>query len=93
MSKLRLSPNQIKAALSELAAGRTVLEVSREHGVSPKTLYRYRAQFTNGQHLDEKERLRLLEAEHRRLKKQFAELTLDYATLRAALVGDVMGDC
>ena len=39
------------------------------------------------------ERLYLLEAENRRLKKEFAELTLDYATLRAALIRDVMGDC
>jgi hypothetical protein len=41
----------------------------------------------------ENERLRSLEAEYRRLKKEFAELTLDYTALRAALIGDVRGDC
>jgi putative transposase len=93
MSKLRLPQEQIKVVLSELSAGRTVRQVSRKHGISAKTLYRWRAQFANGQQPDDKERLHLLETEHRRLKKQFAELTLDYAALRAALVGDMRGDC
>jgi putative transposase len=93
MSKLRLSQDQIKAALSELAAGRTVREISREYGISPNTLYRWRAKRTNGQQPDAKDRLRSLEDENRRLKKEFAELTLDYTSLRAALVKDVMGDC
>ena len=93
MSKLRLSQNQIKAALSELAAGRTVREVSREYGISPNTLYRWRAKLSNGQQPDVKDRLYLLEAENRRLKREFAELTLDYATLRAALIRDAGGSC
>lgn len=93
MSKLRLSQDQIKAALSELAAGRTVREVSRAHGISPKTLCRWRAKLSNEQQSDEKKQLYWLEAENRRLKRAFAELTLDYVTLRAALIKDVMGDC
>ncbi len=93
MSKLRLSQNQIKAILSELVAGRTVREISREHGISPNTLYRWRAKVTNGRQPNGSARLHSLEAENRRLKKEFAELTLDYAMLRAALVRDVIGDC
>ena len=57
------------------------------------TLYRWREKFVYEQQPDDKERLRSLEDEHRRLKRQFAELTLDYATLRAALIRDVRGDC
>jgi putative transposase len=79
--------------LSELDAGHTPREVSRRYGISKSTLYRWRVKFAKARHLDEKERLRSLENEHRRLKKQFAELTLDYATLRAALIRDVRGDC
>lgn len=93
MSKVHLSQNQIKAALLELTTGRTVREVAREYGISPNTLYRWRAKLTNGQLPDSIERLQFLEAENRRLKKEFAELTLDYATLRAALIRDAMGDC
>jgi len=93
MSKFRLPENQMKAVLSDLANGRTVREVSRKYGISLNTLYRWRAKLVNGQQSDENERVQFLEAENRRLKKEFAELTLDYATLRAALIRDAMGDC
>lgn len=95
MSRLRFSQNQMKAILSDLGAGRTVREVSGEYGISAKTLYRWRAKLTNGQQPNDKERLRSLETEHRRLKKEFAQLTLDYVALRAALIQrcDGMGDC
>ena len=83
--------------VSELDAGQMAGEVSRRYGISISTLYRWRAKFANEPRPDDKagdkERLRSLEDEHRRLKQQFAELTLDYATLRAALIRDVRGDC
>lgn len=79
--------------VSELDAGRPAGEVSRRYGVSISTLYRWRAKFARERQMENKTRLRALEDEHRQLKKQFAELTLDYATLRAALIRDVRGDC
>jgi len=79
--------------MSELDAGQLAAEVSRRYGISRSTLYRWRSKFADKQQPGEKERLRSLEDEHRRLKRQFAELTLDYATLRAALIRDVRGDC
>jgi putative transposase len=93
MPKLRFTQDQIRAMVSELDAGQMAEEVSRRYGISISTLYRWRTKFVDGQPPDEKERLRSLEDEHRRLKKRFAELTLDYATLRAALIRDVQGDC
>lgn len=93
MSKHRFTQDRIKAILSELDTGQMVREVSRRNGISISTLYRWREKFAHEQQPDDKERFRLLEAEHRRLKQQFAELTLDYATLRAALIRDVRGDC
>ena len=93
MSKPRFTPDQIKVMVSELDSGQMAGDVSRRYGISISTLYRWRAKFANGQRPDDKERLRSLEDEHRRLKRQFAELTLDYATLRAALIRDVRGDC
>lgn len=92
VAKLTYSKGQMKAALSKLNAGRPARDVSREHGISVKTLYRWRAKLVATQTPD-KEKLRSLEAEHRRLQKQFAELALDYSTLRAALMKDVKGDC
>ena len=94
MSRFRFTQDQRTTVVLELNNGRTVREVSRRHGVSLSTLYRWRSKSTNvRQPTDERERLRSLEDENRRLKRQFAELTLDYATLRAALIRDVRGDC
>jgi putative transposase len=93
MPKFCFTRDQIKVMVSELDAGQMAGEVSRRYGISVSTLYRWRAKLANEQRPDDKERLRSLENEHRRLKKQFAELTLDYATLRAALIRDVRGDC
>lgn len=93
MPKTRFTRDQIRMVVSELDAGRPVGEVSRRHGVPISTLYRWRAKLAKERQLENKTRLRALEDEHRQLKKQFAELTLDYATLRAALIRDVRGDC
>ena len=93
MPKARFTRDQIKAMVSELDAGQVVGEVSRRYKISISTLYRWRVKFANERQPDDKERLRSLEDEHRRLKNQYAELTLDYATLRAALIRDVRGDC
>ncbi|MBK9949445.1 MAG: transposase [Nitrospira sp.] len=95
MAKCALTrEQQKKTALLKLDAGCKARDVSREHGVSVRTLYRWRANvMRNRQRVDGNERLRTLEIEHRRLRQRFAELTLDYATLRAALMKDVKGDC
>ncbi len=92
MPKCNLTGDQMKAVVSELAAGRAVREVSRRYHVSTGTLYRWRAALERKPQ-PARTRLRVLEAEHRRLKQQLAELRLDYSILRAALLKDVKGDC
>lgn len=92
MAKRIYTKGQKKIALSELSAGRSVRDISREHGISLQTLYRWRANLATRQ-IPAQERLRDLEAEHRRLQRRFAELALDYSALRAALMKDVQGDC
>ena len=80
--------------MSELDAGEMAADVSRRYGVSIRTLYRWRVKCADvKQPAADSWRLRSLEDENQRLKRQFAELTLDYATLRAALIRDVRGDC
>lgn len=92
MLKSRFSPEQIKAVLLEIATGCSVRNVSQKYGVSTTTLYRWRARFPDkGQ--STRERLRLLEIENRRLKSKFAELALDYTSLRTALVRDIKREC
>lgn len=93
MPRFCFTQDQRTTIVLELNNGRTVREVSRRYGVSVSTLYRWRAKRANEQRSEDKERLRSLEDEHRRLKRKLAELTLDYASLRAALIRDVQGDC
>lgn len=93
MSRLRFTREQVEGIVSELNAGQMPGQVARRYGVSISTLYRWRAKFVTEQSSKDKEKLRSLEGEHRRLKQQLAELSLDYATLRAALIRDVRGDC
>jgi len=94
MAKVTFTRATKERALLRLDAGCTVRDVSRQHGVSVRTLYRWRASGVRKQQVtDGGERLRLLELKYRRLQKQFAELVLDYVTLRVALMKDVKGDC
>lgn len=94
MSRLRFTQNQVAAIVSELNAGELAAKLSHRYGVSISTLYRWRVKCADvKQPTAESRRVRSLEDENRRLKRQFAELTLDYATLRAALIRDVRGDC
>lgn len=94
MRKIRFTQAQRSAIVSELNAGGMVAEISRRYRVSISTLYRWRAKRANEQQpTAESQRWRLLKDENQRLKRQFAELTLEYATLRSALIKDVRGDC
>ena len=91
MAKSRFTPNQIMAVVLEINAERRPKDVARKYGVSPTTLYRWRAK------LEDKanppgDRVRLLENENRQLKSKFAELKLDYYSLRAALIKDTRGE-
>lgn len=94
MAKVIFSRDQKQEVLLKLSEGHKAREVSREHGVSVRTLYRWRSNMVKKPQLEEEnKRLRSLEVEHRRLQQRFAELALDYSTLRAALMKDVRGDC
>jgi len=77
-----------------LAAGTnsTVKVVCKEYGISPSTFYRWRAR--SAAHKAQKgARLNDLESENRRLKRQVAELWLDYTSLRNALINGHGREC
>lgn len=92
MAKSRFTHDQIMAVVLEIDAGGSLKDVSRKYRVSTTTLYRWRMKLAD-ERTCAKDRLRSLEVENRRLKSKFAELTLDYASLRAALVKDVKQEC
>ncbi len=92
MPKSRFSHRQILTIVREMEHVRPLKALARKHGVSTATLHRWKLQVADEQS-PARERLRSLEVEHRRLKSKFAELSLDYLSLRAALVEDVKKEC
>lgn len=92
MPNSRFNHDQIKAIVLEMETAQTIKALAHKHGVSTATLYRWRRQVGEVRK-PARDRLRSLEMEHRRLKNRYAELSLDYLSLRAALVKDVSREC
>ncbi len=84
MRKSRFTEEQIIKALKEHAAGVSVDELCRKHGVSNATFYKWRSRY-GGMEVSDARRLKALEDENRRLKKLLADTMLDAATLKEML--------
>ena len=84
MRKSKFSETKIAGILKELEAGLAVAELARKHGVSANTIYQWRAKF-GGMCVSDMQRLRELQAENARLKKMYADLTMDNSVLKEAL--------
>lgn len=77
MRKSKFSPTQIAKILKEFDQGKTVLEISREYGVSKSAFYKWRERY-GGMTGKELKRIKELEAENKRLKQMYASLALDH---------------
>lgn len=77
MRKSKFSPNQIAKILKEFESGKTAQEISREHGVSTATFYKWRERYA-GMSGKELKRIKELEDENRKLKQMYATLALDH---------------
>ena len=93
MKRSKLSETQIISILKAVEAGRSVGDVCREHEVSDAcrehevsdaTYYKWKSKYGGMQASDIK-RLRELEDENRRLKKMYAELSLEHVRLKEVL--------
>ncbi len=82
--KRRFTEEQIIGVLREQEAGGTVKEVTRRHGVSEQSFYRWKAKY-GGLEVSEVRRLKELESENAKLKKLLAEAHLDNAALKDVL--------
>jgi putative transposase len=84
MRKSKFSESQIAGILQEAEAGLAVVEIARKHGISAATFYQWRSKY-GGMSVSDMQRLRELEQENARLKRMYAELSLDHAVLKEAL--------
>ena len=84
MKRGKFTETQIISILKAVEAGRSVRDVCREHEVSDATYYKWKSKYGGMQASDIK-RLRELEDENRRLKKMYAELSLEHVMLKEVL--------
>ena len=81
MKKSRYSETQIVRILKEVEAGKRVKDVRREHGIAEATYYNWKAKY-GGVEVSDLKRLRELETENRRLKRMYADLSLEHRVLK-----------
>ncbi len=81
MKTSRFSEHQIIGLLKQAEAGLKVADICREQGVSQATFYKWKAKY-GGMESSDVKRLRELEEENRRLKRMYAELSLDHQILK-----------
>jgi putative transposase len=84
MKKTRITESQIVKALQENESGRKTEDICRELEVSRATFYRWKSQY-GGMEASDVKRLKELEEENARLKKMFADLSLDHSILKEVI--------
>jgi putative transposase len=72
---------RIASILKEFDLGKSVEEISREHGVSRATFYKWRQRY-GGMEAGELKRVKELEEENAKLKRMYANLALELDTAK-----------
>lgn len=81
MKKSRFNEKKILCILKESEAGMTVAEICRKYGISNGTFYNWKSKYA-GMSGSEIRRMRQLEEENNKLKKMYAELSLENNILK-----------
>lgn len=84
MKKSRFTEAQIMGVLRQAEGGLAVHELCREHGISSATFYKWRARYGD-MGASMMSQMKALEEENRRLKRMFADLSMQADLLREAL--------
>ena len=83
MKKTRFTEARIMGVLRQAEGGVPVAELCREHGISSTTFYKWRAKY-GGMDVSMMSQMKSLEEENRRLKRMFADLSMQADLLREA---------
>lgn len=84
MKKSRFTEAQIMAVLRQAEGGVPVPELCREHGISSASFYKWRATY-GGMDASMMSQMKALEEENRRLKRMYADLSMQADLLKEAL--------
>ena len=81
MKKSKFTTTQIASILKEFDNGKTAEEITRDHGVSKASLYKWRQRY-GGMEASELKRIKELEEENARLKRMYANLAMELDTAK-----------
>jgi len=84
MRKSRFTEAQIMDILRQVDGGLALADVCRGHGISSATFYKWRSKY-GGMDASMIADMKVMEDENRRLKKMFAELSMQNELLKEAL--------
>jgi putative transposase len=84
MKTSRFTEAQILAILRQAEGGIAVADLCREHGMSDASFYKWRAKY-GGMDASMISQMKALEEENRRLKKMYAEMSMQAELLKEAL--------
>jgi putative transposase len=84
MKKKRFTETQIVSILHQQEAGKSVKDISREHGISDATFYNWKAKY-GGMQISDVKRMKDLEEENARLKRIVANQTLEIDAIKTVL--------
>jgi putative transposase len=84
MKKSEFTETQIVAILNEADAGVTIKDICRKHGISPSTYHKWKPKY-GGLSVPELRRIKELEAENSKLKRMYADLSLENDALKSLI--------
>jgi putative transposase len=84
MTKKRYSESQIYRILQENESGVPISTIIRKYDISQATIYNWRRKY-GGMNISEIRRINELEDENDRLKRMFADLSLEHLLLKGKL--------
>jgi putative transposase len=84
MKKKRFTEAQIVSILHQQEVGKSVKDISREHGISDATFYNWKAKY-GGMQISDVKRMKDLEEENSRLKRIVANQILEIDAIKTVL--------